>query len=119
MFTRTLFLIRCSHSACYSRLSANEWFRREPRAEYTRMAPQSLRTSRSRPFLDRHGAVKRRTGGSGRSGCCAPRVIIGYASLFLVQDLGAALGDVPADTRSASMVFFFIILALTAVVYSG
>ena len=44
-------------------------------------------------------------------------VVIGYASLFLVQDLTAALGDVPAETRSASMVFFFIVLALTAVVY--
>ena len=44
-------------------------------------------------------------------------VIIGYASLFLVQDLTATLGDVPAEARSASMVFFFIILALTAVVY--
>jgi len=44
-------------------------------------------------------------------------VVIGYASLFLVQDLTAALGDVPAEARSASMVFFFIILALTAVVY--
>ena len=44
-------------------------------------------------------------------------VVIGYASLFLVQDLAAALGDVPAETRSASVVFFFIVLALTAVVY--
>ena len=44
-------------------------------------------------------------------------VLIGYASLFLVQDLTTALGDVPAETRSASVVFFFIVLALTAVVY--
>jgi hypothetical protein len=44
-------------------------------------------------------------------------VLIGYASLFLVQNLSAALGDVPAEARSASMVFFFIILALTAMVY--
>ena len=44
-------------------------------------------------------------------------VVIGYASLFLVQDLGAALGDVPTDARSVSMVFFFIVLALTAMVY--
>lgn len=44
-------------------------------------------------------------------------VVIGYASLFLVGDLSAALGDVPAEARSASMVFFFIVLALTAVVY--
>jgi hypothetical protein len=44
-------------------------------------------------------------------------VVIGYASLFLVQDLSAALGDVPAEARSASMAFFFIVLALTAVVY--
>ncbi len=44
-------------------------------------------------------------------------LVVGYASLFLVQDLAAALGDVPADTRSASVVFFFVMLALTAVVY--
>lgn len=44
-------------------------------------------------------------------------LVIGYASLFLVQNLSAALGDVPDEARSASMVFFFIILALTAVVY--
>lgn len=44
-------------------------------------------------------------------------LVIGYASLFLVQDLTAALGDVPEDTRSASLAFFFVVLALTAVVY--
>lgn len=44
-------------------------------------------------------------------------LVIGYASLFLVQDLTAALGDVPEDTRSASLTFFFVVLALTAVVY--
>lgn len=44
-------------------------------------------------------------------------LVLGYASLFLVQDLTAALGDVPAESRSASTVFFFIVLALTAVVY--
>jgi hypothetical protein len=44
-------------------------------------------------------------------------IVIGYSSLFLVDDLTAAVGDVPAETRSASMVFFFIVLALTAVVY--
>jgi hypothetical protein len=44
-------------------------------------------------------------------------LIAGYISLFLVQDLTAALGDVPSDARSISMVFFFIVLALTAVVY--
>ena len=44
-------------------------------------------------------------------------LVIGYASLFLVEDLTAALGDVPADARSASMVFFFIVLALTGLVY--
>lgn len=44
-------------------------------------------------------------------------VVIGYASLFLVQDLAAALGDVPADAGMVPMVFFFIVLALTAMVY--
>jgi hypothetical protein len=44
-------------------------------------------------------------------------VVIGYASLLLVPDMGAALGDVPAEERSGSMVLFFIVLALTAVVY--
>lgn len=44
-------------------------------------------------------------------------LVIGYASLFLVQDLAVALGDVPEETRSASMVLFFVMLALTAVVY--
>jgi hypothetical protein len=34
-----------------------------------------------------------------------------------VDDLTAAIGDVPAETRSTSMTFFFIVLALTAVVY--
>jgi hypothetical protein len=44
-------------------------------------------------------------------------LVIGYASLFLVEDLAAALGEVPAEARSASMVFFFIVLALTGLVY--
>lgn len=44
-------------------------------------------------------------------------LVIGYASLFLVEDLTVALGDVSDDTRSASMILFFIMLALTAVVY--
>jgi hypothetical protein len=44
-------------------------------------------------------------------------VVIGYSSLFLVDDLTAAMGDVPAETRSASVLFFFIVLALTAIVY--
>lgn len=44
-------------------------------------------------------------------------LVIGYASLFLVDDLSAALGDVPSEARSASMVFFFIVLALTGLVY--
>jgi hypothetical protein len=44
-------------------------------------------------------------------------LVIGYASLFLVDDLSAALGDVPTDARSASMVFFFIVLALTGLGY--
>jgi hypothetical protein len=44
-------------------------------------------------------------------------LVVGYASLFLARDLTAALGDVPADARSTSVVFFFVVLALTAVVY--
>ena len=44
-------------------------------------------------------------------------LVIGYASLFLVQDLTVALGDTSDDTRSASMILFFIMLALMAVVY--
>ena len=44
-------------------------------------------------------------------------LIIGYSTLFLVDNLTAALGDIPVETRSASMIFFFIVLALTAVVY--
>jgi hypothetical protein len=44
-------------------------------------------------------------------------LVIGYVSLFLVEDLTAALGDVPAESRSASMVFFFIVLALTGMGY--
>jgi len=44
-------------------------------------------------------------------------VVIGYSSLLLVPDLTAEMGDVPAETRSASVTFFFIALALTAIVY--
>jgi hypothetical protein len=44
-------------------------------------------------------------------------VVIGYSSLFLVPDLAAELGDVPPEARTASMGFFFVVLALTAVVY--
>jgi hypothetical protein len=44
-------------------------------------------------------------------------LVIGYLSLFLVEDLAATVGDVPDDTRSASVILFFIMLALTAVVY--
>ena len=44
-------------------------------------------------------------------------LIVGYSSLFLVPNLLAEIGDVPPETRSASVAFFFIALALTAVVY--
>lgn len=44
-------------------------------------------------------------------------LIIGYSSLFLVQDLADLLGNVPAETRTASLAFFFAVLALTAIVY--
>src|SRR5262249_36824028 len=44
-------------------------------------------------------------------------LFIGYASLFLMPDLTAEIGDVPAEARSASLVFFFIALALTGLVY--
>ena len=44
-------------------------------------------------------------------------IVIGYSSLLLVPDLSAEMGDVPAETRSASIAFFFIALALTAIVY--
>ena len=44
-------------------------------------------------------------------------LVIGYSSLFLVPDPTAGIGDVPAETRSASIAFFFMALALTAVIY--
>src|SRR5262245_22361305 len=44
-------------------------------------------------------------------------LVIGYGSLFLVQDLNALLGNVPADARTGSLAFFFVVLALTAMVY--
>ncbi len=44
-------------------------------------------------------------------------LVIGYSSLFLVPDMTAQMGAVPAETRSASIGFFFIALALTALVY--
>jgi hypothetical protein len=44
-------------------------------------------------------------------------LVLGYASLFLVQDLTAEMGDVPPETRTASIGFFFFVLALTALVY--
>ncbi len=44
-------------------------------------------------------------------------LVVGYASLFLVQDLTAQMGDLPPESRTASVGFFFFVLALTAVVY--
>jgi hypothetical protein len=44
-------------------------------------------------------------------------LVVGYASLLLVQDITIEMGDVPAESRTASVGFFFFVLALTALVY--
>ena len=44
-------------------------------------------------------------------------LVVGYASLLLVQDITIEMGDVPAENRTATVGFFFFVLALTALVY--
>ncbi len=44
-------------------------------------------------------------------------IVLGYAALFVGPDITRELGDMPSDTRTAGVGFFFVVLALMALLY--
>ena len=44
-------------------------------------------------------------------------IVLGYSALFVGPDITRDLGDMPAEARTAGVGFFFVVLALMALLY--